>query len=387
MELFVGTFNVPYLYTLYFDQHLQQLNVTHISNAAGPHSWLSLSPNQKTLYATSWTEPSPGVAAYRNGGSDSALELLNSMSVRELPGYVTCSSSHLYSVGGKTGEVFRIGDDGALGALVQEVDFRAGHGNDTNSPGGLRHGSHGCDLSPDGKTLYVADIGVNGVWTFSVDDSQPRVLSRQKKHDAPRQNDGPRHTWPHPNGQILYVIDEHSSMVDVFKIDKRCGGIDTSLKHIQSASALPKGKNMSENTGDEVRFSTGPDKTKPQYLFASTRGIPKKTRGFISVFELDTDGKLKSTDALHIWETPTSGGLANAVEPAPWTTNNASPNNTSLHYLALTDAESGKVHVLSFNGEQIQDVAAVTLRVPASGGSTSADPVQPATAVWMRPAA
>ncbi|OAA37534.1 Muconate cycloisomerase 1 [Beauveria brongniartii RCEF 3172] len=390
MELFVGTFNVPYLYTLSFDPHLAHLNVTHISNATAYNPWLSFAPNQKTLYATAW-EPA-GVTAYRihrdDDDSSHTLELINSKPVVGPPGYVTSTNSYLYSAGGASGEVFRVESDGALGDLVQQLDFTVGGSEGVSPPGGvagLANGTHSVDLSPKGDTLYVADIGANGVWTFSVSEANglPTVLADQQLYGAPRDNDGPRHAWPHPNGKILYVIGEHSNVVDVFHVKKHGNGTVKDLEHLQGASVLPQGSNVTHYAADEVRLSTGPPGSPPQYLFASTRGRANNANGYVSAFELDSEGKLVHMKAIDLWETPTSGRSANAIEPAPWVAA-ASSDAPFLQYLALTDDVAGKVRILTFDGARIQELGAVTLEVPASDKEFNGI-VQAATAVWLRP--
>lgn len=393
MYFLVGSFNGPYIFTLQFNPSSNQVNIANISNAIGPHSWLSFSPDLQTLYATAWTEPSCSIAAYRSVGPSAKLEFLGSKPVRNKPGYVTCSDSHIYSVGGPTGEVFHVDDNGGVGDLIQELDFAvADEGKASASQGsvphgdfgGLRHGAHGCDLGHDGKTLYVPDIGRNCTWSFAIDKTKPRVLHDRRKHSAPRDDDGPRHTWPHPNGQLLYVVQEHSSMIDVFQIRTDEHGAVEGLDHIQGASILPEDKDAAKYWADEVRLATGPEQSRPQYLFASTRGLEPQTKGYVSVFELNHDGTLKETVAVDIWETPTSGGIANAIEPAPWPATvpkDASP----LHFLAMTDSESCKVFVLTFDGRCIQMVSSCTLEVPMNDRVTGVEKVQPATAVWMKP--
>ena len=107
--------------------------------------------------------------------------------------------------------------------------------------GGLRHGAHSADLSPDGRSLYIADIGRNCIWTYSVSATKSVTeppLTFSSKQISPRSNDGPRHTWPHPNGKVLYSLQEHSSMVDLFSIAED----GTTLVHKQGVKIIPAGK-------------------------------------------------------------------------------------------------------------------------------------------------
>ncbi|KAK5118287.1 hypothetical protein LTR62_002800 [Meristemomyces frigidus] len=381
MEFIVGTFNYD-LYTLSFERKDHSLKLIRSTPAIGGHSWLSLSKNKKYLYCTAWTKPHPSIASYRIEHSGREIEFLNAKPVKALSGYICCDDRHVYSVGGPTGEVFRIEGDGSIGDLVQELGFVAP--DDVNMStqrgsvphgdfGGLRHGAHSIDLSPDGRSLYIADIGRNCIWTFSKDlraiyGEAPLKLVNKKV--APRPTDGPRHTWPHPNGKVLYSLQEHTSMVDIFSISN--DGV--TLEHVSGIKIIPAEKDPKLYWADEVRLSTGPDKAKPRYLYASTRGLEAHTKGYVAVFKLHEDGMLASEEAIDIWETPTSGGLANAVEPAPW----QKGQSDDVEYLALTDSKDGWVFVLSFDGKNVNEVARLSL-----GKTEEGEVAQAATAVWL----
>jgi carboxy-cis,cis-muconate cyclase len=381
MDFLVGTFNHPSLYLLTFNPQDRTLKILQEYPALAGHSWLSLSKDRQNLYCTAWTPSQPSVAAYRLAPSSRELQYLNAQHVRSLPGYICNNSTHVFSVSGPSGEVFRKEADGSLGTLVQTLDFITADPNQSEARGavahgdfgGLRHGAHSADLSPDGTLLYVADIGRNCVWVYRVrherrgTDEEP--LQFVAKHVAPRPHDGPRHTWPHPNGRVLYSLQEHSSMVDVFVVGEQ----GKMLEHVQGCSVLPAGKDCKDFWADEVRYSTGPDPTKPRYLYASNRGLEKDTMGYVAAYRLKEDGMLESEDAIDIWETPTSGGIANAIEPAPW-----SAEHGDVEFLALCDSQEGWVSVLSFDGKKIQEVAKVNLGKTEDGKVVAA-----ATPVWL----
>lgn len=388
MDFIVGSFNHD-LYTLHFipptKDQAASLSIVRSTPAIAGHSWLCFSKDKKHLYATAWTKPKPSAAAYSLQDAGRDIQFINAKHVNALAGYICCSETHLYTVGGPTGEVFRLEADGAIGELVQELDFVDPEGNNQSedrgnvphgSFGGLRHGAHSCDLSPDGQSLYVADIGRNCIWTFSINPATLRDrnntepnLKLRSKHISPRTHDGPRHTWPHPNGKILYSLQEHSSMVDIFSV----ASDGVSLQHKQGVKIIPEDKDCKHYWADEVRLSTGPDKMKPKYMYASTRGLKAETRGYVAVFRLREDGMLDSEQPLDIWETPTSGGIANAIEPAPYDTSHGDEE-----YLAMTDSEEGWVFILSFDGHKIREVTRVNL-----GKTDEGDVVQAATALWL----
>lgn len=378
MDFIVGTFNTATIYSLRF-QPPCNLAVLQASPAVGSHSFLALSPSRIHLYATAWLQQ-PSVISYRVQ-PDHTVALLNQQPVKSRSGYVAASATHLYSAGGSSGEVFALNADGSVGDTVQELCFNdaATAGGQNNSAdahggfGGLRHGAHSIDLSPDGKSVFVADIGRNCIWVYKVADENALAtgkphLAPRSKHISPRANDGPRHTTPHPNGRILYSVQEHSSMVDSFSINTT----DLTLEHAQGVKIIPADKDPKDYWADEVRVSVSKH-GQPEYLYASTRGLEQGTKGYVAVFKLAVDGSING-EALHIWETPTSGGIANAVEPAPaW----YDVKGTGYEYMALTDSQEGWVFVLSFDGETIRECARLKLEDKA------VDVVQAATAVWL----
>ncbi|POS75926.1 hypothetical protein DHEL01_v205676 [Diaporthe helianthi] len=406
--LLVGTFRSPVVYTLLFKPASRpggddaSLRVALKSPAVGGHSWLALSGDKTRLYTTCWTDP-PSVASYRIR-DDASVELLNQRPVRALSGYVAVTEKYLYSAGGPTGEVFRLAADGSIGDLAQELSFRRAEeledgkrvGVAHGSFGGLRHGSHSVDLSPDGRSLYVADIGHNCIWTYSVDESEasscnsnsnnsnsnnsekttkttPGPLTLGTKHISPRSHDGPRHTWPHPNGRVLYCVQEHSSMVDAFRV--AADGV--TLEHMHGFTMLPHGQKCDDFWADEVRLSNhgsgGGDNT-PRYLYASTRGLEPGTKGYVAAYELGADGSIAGP-AVDIFETRTSGGLANAIEPAPGPL--VSDDGGGDEFIALTDSEQGFVVILAFDGSRFREVASTKLVMDDGEVATAA------TAVWL----
>lgn len=377
MDFIVGTFNSSELYTLNFRPPTAgseaTLDITHKSSALGKHSWFALSTDKKILYATAWTEP-PSIASYSIRNSGRQIDYLNAKKVKSRSGYVCCSKTHIYSAGGTNGEALRLESDGSIGELVQEMTFLDDDGEGAESTagdthgafGGLRHGAHSIDPSPDGRALYVADGGRNCIWTYAINDtSSGQHLKFGSKHVAPRGNDGPRHTWPHPNYKVLYSLQEHSSMVDVFSV----ADDGTTLKHVSGVKIIPAEKDPKEYWADEVRLPTSP---KPKYLYASTRGLNSETKGYVAVYKMNADGMVEG-DALSIWETPTSGGIANAIEPAPH-----SGQHGDVEVLAMTDSEEAWVFVLSFDGRKVQEVARLAL-----GKTAEEKNVQAATAVWL----
>jgi len=401
MDIVVGTFNTPSLYSLRFTPPSPlspaTFRVLKHQHAVGSHSWLALSPAKNVLYCTAWTEP-PSIVAYAVSpsaatsqdtasaeGTAPQLTLINSATIASRSGYVAVhpAGKYLYSAGGPSGEVFTLRDDGDIGDCIQrlaflEQDVTTSQGLPHGDFGGLRHGAHSVDLSPDGRYLYVADIGRNCIWTYTVNESVHTTSNEHLisggKHIAPRHNDGPRHTTPHPNGKVLYSLQEHSSMVDAFHV----GDDGVTLQHCSGVKIIPQEKAPEDYWADEVRLSTSCGRSgRPKYIYASTRGLKDDVKGYVAAIAIDEGGQLGQT--LHIWETPTSGGWANAVEPAPaYAYGDSSDGDDTREWIALTDSQEGYVFILAFDGTHIEEVARVKLEAENSGEVISA-----ATAIWL----
>lgn len=274
-------------------------------------------------------------------------------------------------------------------ALTTSLD--ASNGKNTMDFGGLRHGSHGIDLSPDGMLCFVPDIGRNCIWVYDVNPDNGS-LTLAEKSVAPRKNDGPRHTISHPGGKYIYSLQEHSSMIDVFEIHR--GDPGTRLEWKQGVKIIPTSHDEALYWADEVRLScstTTADGCYPRYLFSSTRGLTHGTKGWIGVFELDHEGLILASsvrdealgNALCLWQTPTSGGWANAIEPAPYLIDSLSTQGTKIQYAALTDSEVGVVRMLRLTtpaGQcaSIEEVSTLHLGKDPHGKLREA-----ATALWI----
>ena len=171
-------------------------------------------------------------------------------------------------------------------------------------------------------------------------------------------------------------------MIDVFSTTD--DGVK--LKHEQGVRIIPAGKKEGEYWADEVRTSLSSGKM-PKYLYASTRGLQNDTKGWVAVYKLTDEGRIDTSVSpspacakttrdyarkqalyaglLYLWETPTSGGWANAIQPGP--------TIDGREYLALTDSERDYVFVLSWDGRVIKEVARTQLDEGAGA----------ATAVWL----
>jgi len=108
---------------------------------------------------------------------------------------------------------------------------------------------------------------------------------------------------------VLYSVTEHTSFVDVYNVT------NTTLVYLQSISALPPNSTITDYRGEALRFYPPTSNTPATHLFATTLGTNFSYKGFLTVFPILSTGLLDSNEPnIEIWQTPSSGGGANAIE-------------------------------------------------------------------------
>ena len=138
-------------------------------------------------------------------------------------------------------------------------------------------------------------------------------LTSVRSPRGPEANDGPRHVKVHPNGKILYCVTEHCKffitnlMLKEYDFCLRYSEFDRLIQDptyipciritILVPRSQPEDQSSSSNTTDHFRGDTlllpppTPLNPTPRVLIATTRGSSSATRGWLSVFPLDADGK------------------------------------------------------------------------------------------------
>jgi carboxy-cis,cis-muconate cyclase len=103
-------------------------------------------------------------------------------------------------------------------------------------------------------------------------------------------------------------------------------------------------------------------------VFATTRGKTSTTPGYLCAFALDPDSShltSPSSPPAAVYQTPTSGGKANAIEVIQV---NGRGTEGEKEWIVLTDDEEGWVVVISWDGIKLEEVTRVKL-LPSDGAS------------------
>jgi carboxy-cis,cis-muconate cyclase len=204
-----------------------------------------------------------------------------------------------------------------------------------------------------------------------------------------------------------------ANLLDTYEIQAN------TLIHLSSHSLLPPDLSSESKRfrGDTLSLAPStPDHPNPQTIFTTTRGGNSEDRGWLSVFELDSngyvvrietatdvDGKTDGTRAGRIfrWQTPTSGGKANAIDLLAKSVHTPSSSDSNADTMALwillTDdddqaasPEGGQgVRVLEWDGWGGEGIKVVTAwPLPSASGElpmTAGEPMKGAShAIWLQ---
>ncbi|NJN17316.1 MAG: lactonase family protein [Oscillochloris sp.] len=173
---------------------------------------------------------------------------------------------------GGTVALLPIDDTGALGAPADVVQHQ-GNGPRSDRQDGPH--CHSATISPDGRFAIVADLGADVLVIYRIDGIAGRLLRHDVVKAAP--GAGPRHIAVHPDGRVMYVINELDCTVTVYGYDPVIG----SLHYRQTIPTLPPGAPRS----DAADIQVSPDGSR---LYASNRG-----HNSIAIFAIDSDAMLR----------------------------------------------------------------------------------------------
>ena len=218
-------------------------------NAQPAHVWIA--PNGKTLYAVNW-EDQGGVSAYRIDPKTGALTFLNKTSSHGAqPNQVVVDPSGrvAVTVNYTSGSLaaYKLEPDGKLGEAFY-VDQHTGKPLSPKQPGPKQHG---IQFSKDNKYMYIADLGLDRVYSYRFDAAAPSITPCETPYVNTHAGAGPRRIQMSPDGKFLYVDHETDSEVGVYTID------GCTLKEIQVIGTVPQDAKAHNTTAELVISADG----------------------------------------------------------------------------------------------------------------------------------
>jgi 6-phosphogluconolactonase len=247
-------------------------------------SFLAAHPNHQYLYAVNEVSDfgvnSGAVSAFSIDKKTGRLELINKVtSGGRDPCHLTVDRTGKWLVvanyGSGSVSVYPIGKNGEIGRSTARIQHRGSGANPHRQEG--PH-AHSVNLSPDNRILLVSDLGLDRVMLYRFDAVKGSLAAADPPFFQFSPASGPRHISFHPNGQLLYGINELNSTLTAFAYDSDRGR----LRELATVSTLPPDF---AGAGGAAEVEAHQDGT---FVYASNRGhdsiavIPIREGGGVS---------------------------------------------------------------------------------------------------------
>ena len=262
-NLLVGTYtqsDSKGIYVLNFDTATgKAIELSHTDSSSNPE-FLTITKDKKFVYAVN--EVKDGMVATYAFNNDK-LTLLQLKSTKSPdPCYITLSPDErnifvANYTGGSITQYHRFAD----GLISDAQQFIQHNGSSINIPRQEKAHVHGAFFSPDGNYLLTPDLGMDqvNIYPYNSNEAVPLNISNSKSIVS-KPGSGPRHIAFSKNGRFLYIIEELSGSISVYKYDKgKTTFIQNVITHEPNYKGLP----------GSADIHVSPD---GKYLYASNRG-------------------------------------------------------------------------------------------------------------------
>ena len=275
-HLLVGTYNSTGsegIFTFRFDAQTGKATPISSVKTSNP-SYLAVSPDQKYVFAVNEND-SGTVSAFKFNKENGGLTFLNSVSSAGAhPCYISLNKSATIATVGNyssgTISVMEIRPDGQLNQPKQIIQLK---GNSVNRKRQEKSHVHATVYTPDFRFLLVPDLGTDKIMQYKVTPASGALQASEKPYTEVHAGAGPRHLDFHPKLQIVYLIEELTGSISVFKYK------EGKLELIQNSSTHPLSYVGAFGSAD---IHVSPD---GRFLYASNRGDANN----IAVFNIDQE--------------------------------------------------------------------------------------------------
>ncbi|MGW1029733.1 lactonase family protein [Streptomyces sp. NPDC002577] len=254
------------------DQDTGALTELSATDEIADPSYLALSPDSTVLYVVSETADG-SVAAYQVTGETAELMSTPVPVKGDGPTHLAVHAGHVLTANYGSGSVTAVPvkADGALAAAPSSLLRHEGSGPHPQR----QQAPHAHQVVPDptGRWAVSVDLGTDSVRICSLDGEGELSLRREV---ALRPGSGPRHLAFHPNGGLVYVLNELAPTVTACRWD----GDEGLLQPLGETHVLP---GAPEGDAYPSEIVVAPD---GRFAWTATRG-----EDVISVLALDGTGE------------------------------------------------------------------------------------------------
>lgn len=305
--IYVGTFSEhgsQGIYVFSYERAVKRYELMQTIFAKESPSFIATSPDGKYLFAANrggldekkeWGS----VSSFAIDPANGKLTLLqNQYSFGDSPCHVSVhpSGRYIFVSHYKSGNfvVFPVDENGKIGTPTANIQLK---GKGTIMPRQEKPHTHSAIPSPDGRFLYVSDLGLDKILIYKFDQQTGKVTPAEQPFIRTIPGAGPRHLTFNPKGNLVFSAEEISSSICSYKVNAQTG----ELQQVQRLPALPPAF-FGDNSSADVHTS-GDGK----YAYVSNRGY-----NGLAIFKINGSGKLKNIGYM-----PTIGEKPRSFLPDP----------------------------------------------------------------------
>jgi len=243
------------IYEYRFDTRTAKVKSIGLVATTSNPTFLVEHPDHRFLYAVS-QDTGGSVSAFLINPRSGKLSLVNKASSKgDAPCHLALDRSGRYlavaNYGSGSLAVLPLRKDGGLGeatAFMEHHDLSRVH----------------CVLfSPDNRFLLAADLGLNRIYVYAFDPDKGLLTPAATPFIAADPGAGVRHLAFHPNGRVLYAINETQPSVTGYHYDPT----DGALSEIHTVSIVPPSYEGKDAAGEIAVNAAG------TVVYASNRGL------------------------------------------------------------------------------------------------------------------
>jgi 6-phosphogluconolactonase len=262
------------IYTFQWDAASGVISAAREAAATADPAFLAIHPNGRFLYSVneSGNDPDTVSAFAIEDPAAGTLRKLNSVSsMGRGPCHVSIDPTGrwVFVANYRSGHlaVYPVAADGSLGAAQQTI---------APPTGGAQSHAHETVLSPDGRFLLTADLGLDKVFVWRFDPATGRLTANDPPAAIFETGDGPRHLLFSKDGHYVYVLLELQAKLATLRWDAARGA----LTQIAKVPTMPADYRGPLSAAELALTHDG------RFLYASNRG----NSNTIAIFRIGRDG-------------------------------------------------------------------------------------------------